>query len=337
MLRFYVTLMLCAALCACLGNPVFARGGFTGGHSMGGHFAGSSHMSMGHFGGYSHMSMGSHFSGTGHMSMGSFFGGHSMHRLGSSGHTSGLHFSTNDSHPGFMKSTHTRTLTPGETHHLMETDSLHSPLQSGMQSLPTVHHGFVHGLARLFGFASPSRVTVQRPMPPMDLGEHAIASNFSHSPTTNIAALRSFPITAYLSPCVRRCNPYLGYRFSRNYPRLSLWYPYLGSYWGSAFPYNFYSPWFLPDYYPLLLFGYLDPEYYFSFCPSMYFPYTSAFAESSPIDPYFVAGDTISENNYPGVQAYNPGNSALSPPSYDSSSGIVDPELVPFDLSVPAK
>lgn len=343
MRRFHTSLMLCAALFVYTGVPALSRGGggFAGGHSMGSHFSGSSHTSVGHFGGSGHMSIGSHFGGAGHMSMGSFFGGHSLSSssfhgssssFGNRSHSSSWHFSTNHSHSRLYDSAPGQTLTPGEMHHLTQigASSFEPSMASGVNLAPAVHHGFVHGLARLFGFAPPGRAAIGSQLPAIKRSENAIASNIPE-------AVKSLPVSAYLSPYVRAYNPYFNPWARRYYPHLSWWYPYLGSYWGTAFPYNFYSPWYLPDYYPLLLFGYLDPAFYSSFCPSMYFPYTSAFADSAPTDPYFIAGDNNSDINGPNVQAFNPINDGWSPPAYDPSSGIVDPELVPFELSLPSR
>jgi hypothetical protein len=261
----------------------------------GGHFGGSSHMSIGHSGGSSHMSMGS------------FFGGHSLSSGSSRGSLSSIG-------------------SPSHSWHFST---------SNFNSEPAVHHGFAHGLARLFGFSSPVRAGSQ--LPAMTARQGVIASNLTPSATINLATLRAIPICAYLRPYLRAYNPYFNAHARRYYPYLSWWYPYMGSYWGTAFPYNFYSPWFLPDYYPLLFFSYLDPEYYVSFCPSMYFPYTTAFGDSSPLDPYFIPGDDYVYNTPYDAQAFSPMNDGWSPPTYDPSSGVVDPELVPFDLSLPVK
>jgi hypothetical protein len=288
-------------------------GGFSGGH-MGG-------FSGGHIGGFSgghSMSMGSHFGGLGHTSFGGAFSG---------SHSSFAHLSSGSHMPSI-----------GQMHHLSEPESIHlsgahtnplwSPYFSNRANEGVVqHHGFAHGLAKFFGFGSSSR---SMPVAPPSFDSASTRTIASNATPVQIA-----PTNSYLNPYFHTYNPFFNGRSIRRFAHFPWWYryPYFNSYFGAGPFFSAFSPWFLPYYSPPILFGYLDPFFYSSFASSMFFPYTTAFSDGQPIDPYFVQSDYGNSN----TTAYDPVNDGWTPPTYDPNSGITDPDLVPFDMSLPPR
>jgi hypothetical protein len=188
---------------------------------------------------------------------------------------------------------------------------------------------------RLFGFGPSARQSASSPNLAKEENAVPARSNLTFNGATNLVAMQSTPHSLFFNPYLHAYNPFLNYGPRRYFPFMPWGYPYVGSYWGSTFPYNIYSPWFMPYYYPPLLFGYLDPYYYALFDSSLYFPYTTAFADSSALDPNFVPLGDSNWNNSQDNSAYNSANDGWAPPAYDPSLDVVDPQLVPFDMSLP--
>jgi hypothetical protein len=275
--------------------------------------------------------------GAGHSSVGGGFSGHSM-SMGSfhgSSFSSGSHFSMGSPHMGFQ---HSSAPTTGELGHIrgMHSNPMWSPYFSSGESLHTQpSHGFAHGLARFFGLRpSNPQINPSDPaeLPASNLSVQTKSANNTLASNLTSGLLQNTRLPANLNPFFGHYNPYLNNCWGNRFYHRRFWNPYFNNTW--AYPY--FSPWFFPGYFN----PYLYPFYYSSLYP-LSFPYGTFFSYQSSLDPYFVSSDIYNtgfDPNYyadPNYSSSNSFNDDWTPPKYDPSSGIVDPDLVPFDMGAP--
>jgi hypothetical protein len=290
--RFRDVFCLTSALLVSVSSPGFAKGGGGGG------------------GGGGHSSGGGHFSGGSHMST-----GHSMGA--SSFHEGGAHMPTS-----------------GEMGHLTgeHSNPLWSPYFSSETKADMVeHHGFGHGLGKLFGRSSapklPAGVTAPGGAPQ---GEQM---QLQSSPTALLGGGQVVPnlgANNSLNPYFHSYNPFFNNGYYRQQPYFPGWNPYHNNYWNNGYN-NPYSPWMYQGYNSPLLYSYSNPFYYSSFYPAYSLPYANQYSYTSAAEPYFVQPDGSGPNVISNYS--DPNGDNWNPPTYDPNSGIADPNLVPFDMT----
>jgi hypothetical protein len=260
-------------------------------------------------------------------------GGHSM----SSFHSSSM----SSPHMGFSRSFSGGSgfSSTGMTHHF-ETGGW-NPFSS-----PYVHsemgaqagQGLTHGWGRFFGFGSHAPVnTAVTPATQPAIPSQSLAS-FTNPGLGNVRIQPTNPpLPSYGNPFFGNVSHYPGNYFASPYYGYRHFNPYYYNNWSNPYFYppglysGMYNPYFNPFYN-----SYFGAYPYLGGYPYMSsYPYFSDYSYQTSLDPSFISSGTIDPNAVTGYGQYGSPDGNWIPPAYSPSSGITDPDLVPFDMSAP--
>jgi hypothetical protein len=346
--------LLCSIITAFLACPVvFAHGGHGGGGFSGGHGSFGGH-SFSHSS-FSHTSFGgtSHYSGFGHSSFShSSFGAVShagfstipstfTHHgvLAPSAHSLGAVESVQAAAAG--NALHAGFLAPNINPTHLDRVPLTAPVHHGLMS------GIGHGFARFFGFGNPQRQI------PTALMTQA-APQFVHptgafigGPVSAFPFTQSLAVAMFCSPAFMRSGwMYSPYEYAQtnnnmywnNFNSWNNWY-------GSPLPAtSFYSPYFAYPGLDALDATLAEAFIYPTFEP---FPYFGQYFDRLDPAPWFLPGPNAISNQYPvplgtpfPVAKLDESQMSQQPSNLGDggveSSKVIDPQLVPFDMSAAA-
>jgi hypothetical protein len=352
--------LVCSIISAFLACPVvLAHGGGGGGHMGGGGGHSSFHSSFSGHSSFSHSSFGgSHYSGfnssfghssfghslyepTGHADVGevpSTFSSHSMsHSIGTTEAIRATEAGT-ALHAGFLSP----AINPTHLDRVPLNVNAHHGLMSG----------FGHGFSKFFGFGHSQLQTPTAVMPASmaQFGHPSFISNYPLSSTLAVAMLCSpaflhsnWMVSPYeysrtnstmLWNYNNGLNNYNGYNNYNNYNNWNNWY-------SNPLPVtSFYSPYFaypgLNDLDATLAQAYMYP----TFEP---FPYFGQYFDRLDPAPWFLPGPNAISENYPVPLGTPFPVSKLDEPQTSTQptvlgdNRVIDPELVPFDMSYPSR